>query len=316
MSRREDALMAFATVNPSDRWQAGPSAPAGAPAPDGSANRAEPAGAIPRLSSVEAPAPEAAEKAPDAGDGSRSNADGDRLTLSREAARREPAAGGEELSEDERRQVEKLERRDTRVKAHEQAHVAAAGDLYRGGPTYEYQTGPDGKRYAVGGSVRIDTSEGRSSEETVRKAQRIRRAALAPQDPSSTDRAVAAKAQRMEAEARRELVDERLESSREVVDERPVSSPPSPEEATEREADDERAAAPDPPRVSTRAPFDVANLSDVTLQTKPTEALRSKPTEALQSKPTEALRSKPTEALESSPTEALRSDRRDARLAP
>lgn len=125
---------------------------------------------------------------------------------------RDPAAptdrNGEPLDEADQREVEKLRARDQEVRVHEQAHVAAAGSLYRGGPTYSYRTGPDGNRYAVGGSVQIDTSEASTPEETITKAQQIRRSALAPKDPSSTDRAVAAKASRMEANARAELAEQ------------------------------------------------------------------------------------------------------------
>ncbi len=116
---------------------------------------------------------------------------------------------GDPLSEADQREVEKLRARDQEVRTHEQAHVAAAGGLYRGGPTYSYRTGPDGNRYAVGGSVQIDTSEASTPEETITKAQQIRRAALAPAEPSSTDQAVAAKASRMESEARAELAAQR-----------------------------------------------------------------------------------------------------------
>ena len=42
-------------------------------------------------------------------------------------------------------------------RAHEMAHLAAAGGLATG-PYYEYQQGPDSKQYAVGGHVNIDTS--------------------------------------------------------------------------------------------------------------------------------------------------------------
>lgn len=109
------------------------------------------------------------------------------------------------LSEAEERKLRELRETDARVRRHEEAHRAAAGSLYRGGPNYTYETGPDGKRYAVAGSVQIDTSPGRTPEETVQKAAQIRRAALAPMDPSGTDRAVASKATRMEDAARRAL---------------------------------------------------------------------------------------------------------------
>ena len=72
-------------------------------------------------------------------------------------------------------------------KRQEQAHLSVGADLIRGGPSYSYQTGPDGKRYAVAGEVQIDTSEARQPEDTIPRAQHIRATALAPADPSSQD---------------------------------------------------------------------------------------------------------------------------------
>lgn len=113
--------------------------------------------------------------------------------------------GGKPLSEADRKQVEELKQRDRAVRAHEQAHMAAGGALVRGGATFDFQAGPDGQRYAVGGEVSIDTSRGRTPEETIARAQAIKSAALAPADPSAADRAVAAKAAKLEAEARQEM---------------------------------------------------------------------------------------------------------------
>jgi len=119
--------------------------------------------------------------------------------------------GDVELSEEEMQEVEELKRRDQEVRTHEHAHVAAGGQHVRGGISYEYQTGPDGKRYAVGGEVSIDTSEESNPEDTIRKAQTIRQAALAPAEPSGQDRRAAAAAAQMEMKARQELADEKLE---------------------------------------------------------------------------------------------------------
>ena len=48
----------------------------------------------------------------------------------------------------------------------------------------QYETGPDGKQYAVGGEVGVDASEVQDdSQATVQKAQVIRRAVLAPAYP-------------------------------------------------------------------------------------------------------------------------------------
>jgi hypothetical protein len=118
-----------------------------------------------------------------------------------------------ELSEEEQREVAELKRRDAEVRAHEQAHKAAGGHLTRGGASYEYQTGPDGRRYAVGGEVSIDSSSVQGDPEaTIRKMQRVRRAALAPAQPSGQDRSVAAKASQKEAQARRDLAQQRAEN--------------------------------------------------------------------------------------------------------
>jgi hypothetical protein len=116
-------------------------------------------------------------------------------------------AGGEtELSDEEQQEVTELKEEDRKVRAHEQAHLAAAGNLARGGASFEYETGPDGVRYAVGGEVGIDTSpvDG-DPQATIQKAQRIRQAALAPADPSAQDRAVAAEADALAIRARQEL---------------------------------------------------------------------------------------------------------------
>lgn len=112
--------------------------------------------------------------------------------------------GPAQLTPDELKQVEQLRARDREVRAHEQAHQAAAGE-FGGGATYTFQRGADGVSYAVGGEVQISMQEGRSPEETIANAQTIRAAALAPADPSPQDRSVAAAAGQMEAQARAEL---------------------------------------------------------------------------------------------------------------
>lgn len=129
-------------------------------------------------------------------------------------------------SEQEKKIVEELKARDREVRAHEQAHVAAAGGLAQGGPTYTYHYGPDGRAYAVGGEVNIDTSPGRTPEETIDKARQIRAAALAPSDPSDQDRAVAAAAAQLEAQARQELTQQQAEESGQTTATTPVATDP------------------------------------------------------------------------------------------
>lgn len=102
--------------------------------------------------------------------------------------------------------VRKLQARDRAVRAHEQAHLSAAGGLARGGPSYTYQRGPDGRVYAVGGEVSIDTSPvAGDPQATLAKARQIQAAANAPSDPSPQDRTVAAAAAQMAAAALQEL---------------------------------------------------------------------------------------------------------------
>ncbi len=116
-----------------------------------------------------------------------------------------------DLSEAERALVQQLQQRDRAVRAHELAHVAAGGQYVTSPANYQYQVGPDGRRYAVGGEVSIDTSVPADPEEALAKAEVIERAALAPVDPSPQDYRVAARARQMAAEARRELAAEQLE---------------------------------------------------------------------------------------------------------
>lgn len=113
-------------------------------------------------------------------------------------------AGAEQLSETDRQAVQELKQRDQEVRAHERAHMSAGAGVVQGGASFSMQRGPDGRSYAVGGEVKIDTSAENDPEQTIRKMQQIKRAALAPAEPSSTDRAVAAQAGKIEAQARQE----------------------------------------------------------------------------------------------------------------
>jgi len=124
-----------------------------------------------------------------------------------------PAPG--EYTPEEQRAIDSLQARDREVRAHEQAHISAGGAYVRGGATYQYESGPDGKRYAVGGEVSIDASPVRDNPEaTIAKMQVVRSAATAPAEPSGQDRAVAAAASRAEAQARAELSEQRAEDAR------------------------------------------------------------------------------------------------------
>lgn len=132
------------------------------------------------------------------------------------SAERDKANGSNELSETEQRVVDEMEARDAEVRAHEQAHAAAAGAYAEGGPKYEYETGPDKKQYAVGGSVELDTSDvPNNPEATIQKAQVLRKAASAVSEMSGADRNVAMAAMEMEVAARQELREEKAQEREE-----------------------------------------------------------------------------------------------------
>lgn len=136
-----------------------------------------------------------------------------------------PLTQEQERSTKEQAEIAKLQTRDREVRAHEQAHLAAAGGLAQGGATFSFQRGPDGKQYAVGGEVSIDTSSvSGNPEATIRKAQQIRAAALSPANPSGQDRAMAASAGVLEAHAHQELKKEEQDAN---ADEKENATSPS-----------------------------------------------------------------------------------------
>ncbi len=125
---------------------------------------------------------------------------------------------GSRLSPEDQEQVSKLKERDREVRAHEQAHMAAGGP-HAGSASYSYETGPDGREYAVGGEVSVDLSPvAGDPQATIAKMQQIRRAALAPAQPSSQDRQVATQAARIEAKARAELARAKPEKASDTPD--------------------------------------------------------------------------------------------------
>jgi hypothetical protein len=112
-------------------------------------------------------------------------------------------------------EIASLQARDAEVRMHEATHVAAGDGYVVGGATFSYQTGPDGRQYAIGGHVDIDTSPiPGKPEETLRKMRVVKAAALATGQPSAADFAVAAAAAEAEAAALAELA---VARSREVA---------------------------------------------------------------------------------------------------
>ena len=112
------------------------------------------------------------------------------------AATSGPAAARrlDQLNAAERADVARLQQRDQQVRQEEKAHAAVAGDL--AGPiNYSYQRGPDGRQYAVGGSVSVQaSSKSGDPEEAKRLSVRMAAAANAATNPSMQDYATARQA--------------------------------------------------------------------------------------------------------------------------
>ena len=98
--------------------------------------------------------------------------------------------------------LQRLEDRDAKVRAHEMAHVMAAGGQVQGLPQYTYRTGPDGRAYAVGGAVNISVSSSGDAESAARQAETARRAALATGETSTRDALTASQAGEIASRAR------------------------------------------------------------------------------------------------------------------
>ncbi|MGL4888980.1 MAG: putative metalloprotease CJM1_0395 family protein [Aeromonas veronii] len=130
-----------------------------------------------------------------------------------EGQRKQQDPKQQEQQQRQEQQVQDLVERDKEVRTHEQAHQSAGGE-YASSPTYQFTQGPDGKRYATGGEVQIDTSVVPGDPAaTIAKMQQIRSAALAPAEPSAQDLAVARGAAASEAKARKELMAEQSAKS-------------------------------------------------------------------------------------------------------
>ena len=130
------------------------------------------------------------------------------------AEERKKTAGQARQSEETLRVISELQARDSQVRAHEAAHVAAGGQYITGGISFVYERGPDGRSYAVGGEVGIDTSPVPGKpEETAAKMRIVRAAALAPSDPSPADLSIAAEAAQIESEAMAEVAASRAEAA-------------------------------------------------------------------------------------------------------
>ena len=105
-----------------------------------------------------------------------------------------------------------LKQSDMQVRTHELAH-AAVGGATTGAPSYTFEIGPDGRKYAVSGEVSVDLSKvDGNPRATIAKMQKIHAAALAPANPSIQDTRVAAAAANIIAQEQSELLSNDLQS--------------------------------------------------------------------------------------------------------
>ena len=167
--------------------------------------------------------------------------------------KRQQSSMQQALSEGELDQLRQLKERDQEVRAHEQAH-ASVGGAHAGSASFTYQMGPDGVRYAIGGEVDVDLSVVNGDPQaTVDKMEQIQRAALAPAEPSSQDRQVAAVAGQQAAKALAELADtqqssrsteiRRLEAEREEIKAELDKAKREQQEAEEKDKQEEAVSA-------------------------------------------------------------------------
>jgi hypothetical protein len=106
----------------------------------------------------------------------------------------------------EEKVINQLTIRDKEVRAHEMAH-ANIGGTTTGAPSYTFEVGPDGKKYAVSGEVDVDLSiVPGDPQATIVKMQKVYAAALAPVSPSIQDTRVAASATQKILTAQSELL--------------------------------------------------------------------------------------------------------------
>ncbi|MFV7770462.1 putative metalloprotease CJM1_0395 family protein [Shewanella marisflavi] len=118
----------------------------------------------------------------------------------------------EQLDRAQEAELQALAKRDAEVRAHEQAHASVGGTFARS-PSFKYEQGSDGRRYAVDGEVAIDISSVPGDPlATLNKMKQVYAAAMAPMTPSMADIRVASEALRKMNAAKAELAQERQQS--------------------------------------------------------------------------------------------------------
>ena len=111
----------------------------------------------------------------------------------------------------EQKAIDELKRRDKEVRVHEAAHGSDPRLVKIGAAQFDYTIGPDGKAYATGGKVTLSTGSARTPEEALSKAEALKKAAMAPGEPSSKDFQALSSAIDMESEARSGIYSDRYQ---------------------------------------------------------------------------------------------------------
>lgn len=132
----------------------------------------------------------------------------------------------DQLSPEERKHVEALKQIERKVTAHERAHKSVGGQ-FAGSMSFSYTQGPDGKRYKTGGEVSISIPNEEDPERAIQMLMQVKRAALAPADPSSQDIKVASMvdakiqvARQKMAKAYQQEISEKSDASNETISEK------------------------------------------------------------------------------------------------
>ena len=166
----------------------------------------------------------------------------------------------EQQQEADEKQITELKQRDLEVRAHEKAH-AAMGGQFAAAPQFELTAGPDGRQYATDGEVSIDISEESTPEETIRKMQQVKAAALAPAEPSPQDLRVAAEASQKAVEARNEVAQAKAEQADEAF------TRATPSNLAESPSKDVSSIGPETPSLS-----EITDNIEVSIPTRTLEA--------------------------------------------
>ncbi len=169
----------------------------------------------------------------------------------------------------EEKQLNQLQIRDQEVRSHERAHVAVGG-VVTGTPSYSFEVGPDGKKYAVSGEVSVDLSKVVGNPQaTIAKMQKVHAAALAPINPSIQDVRIATAATNIIAQAQSELLAEKNDHHESTSSSASASSS-SPQNSSKTSISGVTSQENLQPEEVLQAPNDFDHFIDQTLQAQET----------------------------------------------